>query len=99
MTKAKTNPATELSLDEQIKLFCAKGGKIQRVPEGASAKPDTSRRGVSEAHAKAALGGQRGGASKSANRQAKVLGKQTYASAMARKPKSGSQIPRSKRDE
>lgn len=74
MTKPKTNPATELSLDEQIKLFCAKGGKIQQVPEGVLAETLRDRRGMNELTA------------------AQALGKQTYASAKARRPKSGSQI-------
>lgn len=74
MTKAKTNPATELSLEEQIAIYCSRGGKIKKIPEGVLAETLRDRRGMNELTA------------------AQALGKQTYASAKARRPRKESQI-------
>lgn len=90
----KANPLDDI--ESQIKAFYAKGGKPEIVPEGVTADVLRTRRDLSEMSAKNRLGGQKGGASKSAN--AKTLGKQTYASAMARKPKPKQQIVLRKRE-
>lgn len=91
MTKPKAKPAMtpELSMNDQIAAFFAKGGKVQEIPESVGAGTILTRRETIERTARQSLGGKNGSASKAAN----------YASSKARKPKDKSQIILNRREE
>lgn len=90
MTKKKPEESfSDLDINAQCARFFADGGKIQHIPNGVMKETMRDRRGMNEMTAKAALGGKKGSATRTAK----------YANLMARKPKKESYITISESDD